>query len=80
MTEADAADENVVLLRLKDFTEETNVANGFFSTYKPDVIMSKLFEKLPQIQEIFPSSSLDHKTTISKTNWRVNIEVRKQIN
>jgi len=49
VTEADAADENVVLLRLKDFTEETNVANGFFSTYKPDVIMSKLFEKLPQI-------------------------------
>lgn len=68
MTEADNANEHVVLLQCKEFTAETNTANSFFSTNKPDVIMKNLLEKMADQSQNF---------NISDTHWRVNIEVCK---
>lgn len=39
LTEAQRNDENVVLLGLKEFSEETNTKHGFFTTSAPDLIM-----------------------------------------
>jgi len=71
LAENERNDPNTVLLALKDFDGSNQRTHGFFSTMPPEDILSQLTQKMCEQGQEF---------TVSDTIWRVNFELRKQIN
>ena len=62
---------DTVLLALKEYQEGSNRTHGFFSTIPPEEILFKLTENLKDQGQLFK---------VSNTNWRVNFELKRQVN
>jgi hypothetical protein len=71
LSQAEREDPNTVLLELKDFQEGVKQTHGFFSNIAPEDILAQLTEKMKEELQEFK---------ISNTHWRLNFDVKKQIN
>ena len=63
--------QNIVRLRAKNFTASKNNTHSFFTTYKPEFILTVLLQKMQEQGQQWE---------ISRVNWKVNLSFERNMN
>ena len=72
LSQTERDDANTVILAMKDFdVTGARATHGFFSTMPPEDMLAELVSKMTEGGQQFK---------VSDTHWKVNFEVKKQIN